>query len=93
MLKKVNSATIVILLLNASLAIAQTNAARHSSVGVWELDLEQSNFGSEPPPKSATLTILKDTPDAVAWRFEEVDATGKSVTFLWSGPWMAACKT
>lgn len=86
MLKKMHTATIVVLLLNASLAIAQTNAAKRSSVGVWKLDVKQSKFGSEAPPKSATLTILKDTPDVMAWRFDEVDATGKSVTFSWSGP-------
>jgi hypothetical protein len=85
MLKNVNSATIVVLLLNASLAIAQTNAAKHSTVGVWELDVKQSKFGSE-APKSATLTIVKDTPDAVAWRYDGVDPTGKSVRFSWSGP-------
>jgi len=86
MLKKVNSAAIVVLLFNASLAIAQTNAAKQSTVGVWELDLKQSKFGSEAPPKSATLTILKDTPDAVAWRYDGVDPTGKSIKFSWSGP-------
>jgi len=86
MLKKVNSATIVVLLLNASFAIAQTNSAKQSSVGVWKLDVKQSKIGSEAPPKSATLTILKDTPDEVAWRYDGVDATGKSVTFSWSGP-------
>jgi hypothetical protein len=48
--------------------------------------VKQSKFGSQPPPKSGTLTILKDTPDAMAWRYEEVDATGKSSTLSWSGP-------
>jgi len=86
MLKKVNSAAIVVLLLNTSPAIAQTNAANHSSVGVWKLDVKQSKFGSDAPPKSGTLTILKDTPEEVAWRYEGEDATGKSVTFSWSGP-------
>ena len=55
-------------------------------MGVWKVDLKQSKFTSEPPPKSGTLTILKDTPDAMAWRYEEVDATGKSSTLSWSGP-------
>jgi len=51
-----------------------------------ELDLKQSKSDSEPLPKSATITILKDTPDAVAWRYEAVDAKGQSVAFSWSGP-------
>lgn len=86
MLKKVNTATLLVVLLNASLAIAQTNAAKQSSVGVWKVDLKQSKFTSDAPPTSGTLTILKDTPDAMAWRYEGVDATGKSSTVSWSGP-------
>jgi len=86
MLKKVNTATLLVVLVSASLASAQTKAARPSGVGVWKLDVAQSKFGSEAPVKSGTLTILKDTPDAMAWRYEGVDATGKPVAFSWSGP-------
>ena len=86
MLKKVNTATLLVVLVSASLASAQTKAAKQSSVGVWKVDLKQSKFTSDAPPKSGTLTILKDTPDAMAWRYEEVDATGKSSTLSWSGP-------
>ena len=85
MLKKVNTATILVVLLSSSLAIAQTKTAKQSAVGVWKLDVTQSKFGSS-SLKSATLTILKDTPDAMAWRWEGVDATGKSMAFSWSGP-------
>ena len=92
MLKKVNTATILVVLLSASLAVAQTNTAKQSAVGVWKLDVKQSKFDSEPPPKSGTLTILKDTPDAMAWRYEGVDATGKSITFVveWPPRWQHA---
>ena len=86
MLKTVKTATLLVVLLNASLAIAQTNAAKKSTVGVWKVDVKQSKFTSDAPPKSGTLTILKDTPDAMAWRYEEVDAIGKSSTLSWSGP-------
>ena len=86
MLKKVNTATILVVLLNASLAIAQTNATKKSLEGVWTLDLKQSVLASEAPPKSATLNILKDTPDTMSWRYDEVDNAGKSNSFLWSGP-------
>ena len=91
MLKKVNTATIFAVLLSSSLAVAQTNAAKQSSVGVWKVDLKQSKFTSDAPPQSGTLTILKDTPDAMAWRYEGVDATGKSSTVSWSGPLMVRC--
>ena len=86
MLKKVNTATILVVLLSSSLAIAQTKTAKQSAVGVWKLDVTQSKFGSESSLKSATLTILKDTPDAMAWRWEGVDAKGQSLSFSWSGP-------
>ena len=87
MLKKVNTATLLVVLVSASVASAQTKAAKQSAVGVWKLDVTQSKFGSaESSVKSATLTILKDIPDAMAWRWEGVDATGKSMAFAWSGP-------
>ena len=85
MLQKVNT-VVVVMLLNASLALAQTNASKASAVGTWKIDLKQSTFGSEPPPKSVTLTIIKDTPEASAWRVDIVDAAGKSVSYSWSGP-------
>jgi hypothetical protein len=86
MTKKVNTATLLVVLLSASLANAQATGAKHSAVGVWKLDLTQSTFPSAPPVKSVTLTILEDTPDAMAWRWEGVDATGKSNVYSWSGP-------
>ena len=53
MLKKVNTATILVVLLSASLAVAQTKTARHSTEGVWKMDLKQSKFTSEPPRNQA----------------------------------------
>jgi hypothetical protein len=50
------------------------------------MDLTQSTFGSEPPPKSLTLSIIKDTPEASAWRVDIVDTAGKSMSYSWSGP-------
>lgn len=58
MLKKANTATILVVLLNASLAIAQTNATKKPLEGVWKVDLKQSKFTSDAPPKSGTLTLL-----------------------------------
>jgi hypothetical protein len=86
MLKKVNTPVIVAMLLNASLAIAQTNASKAPAVGTWKMDLKQSTFGPEPPPKSMTLNIIKDTPETSAWRVDVVDSAGKSVSYSWSGP-------
>jgi hypothetical protein len=86
MLKNLSTATILVVVLNASLAMAQTNASKPSAVGTWKLDLKQSTFGSEAPPKSVTLTIIKDTPDAGAWRVDVVDDKGQSHSYSWSGP-------
>ena len=52
MLQKVNTPVVVAMLLDASLALAQTNALKASAVGTWKMDLKQSTFGSEPPPQS-----------------------------------------
>ena len=86
MLQKVNTPVIAAVLLNASLALAQTNASKASAVGTWKMDLTQSTFGSEPPPKSVTLNIIKDTPEASAWRVDVLDTAGKPVSYSWSGP-------
>ena len=86
MLKKVNTPVVLVMLLNASLAIAQTNPSKAPAVGTWKMDLKQSTFGSEPPSKSVTLNIIKDTPEASAWRVDVVDSAGKSVSYSWSGP-------
>jgi hypothetical protein len=88
MLKRVNTLVFVVMLLNGSLAIAQTNASKTSAVGTWNMDLEQSKstFGSEPPPKSVTLTIIKDTPEAMAWRVDVVDSAGNVFSQSWEGP-------
>jgi len=43
-------------------ALAQTNASKASTVGTWKVDLQHSQLGPGPAPKSITLTILKDTP-------------------------------
>jgi hypothetical protein len=86
LLQKVNMPAVAAVLLSASLALAQTNASKASAVGTWKMDLKQSTFGSEPPPKSVTLNIIKDTPDASEWRVEVVDNAGKPVSYSWSGP-------
>jgi hypothetical protein len=67
-------------------AFAQTNASKASAVGTWKLDLQHSDVGSDPPPKSVTLTILKDTPQMDSWRVDVVDDKGKALSYSWSGP-------
>lgn len=64
-----------------SLALSQTNAANTSAVGSWKLDLAKSDFGSTSKPKSMTLTILKDTDQASAWRVEGTDEKGAPISY------------
>jgi hypothetical protein len=64
-------------------ALAQS---KQSQVGTWKMDVSQSDFGSEAPPKSVTLTILKDTPAMLSWRVQMIDDKGKRISYSWSGP-------
>jgi hypothetical protein len=86
MLKNVSASAIVVVLLGASFAMAQTNASKASAVGTWKLDLEQSVLGADNPPKSVTVYILKDTLEAFAFRVEIIDEEGTAHSFSWSGP-------
>ena len=43
-----------------------------------KLDVAKSNAGSEAPPKSVTLIILKDTPQECSWRVDAVDEKGQA---------------
>ena len=76
---------VAVLTLGSFNLYAQTNPTKHR-LGTWKLDLAKSTFGSEPPPKAITLTILTDTPELQSWRIEVVDAKGESHSFSWSGP-------
>lgn len=67
-------------------ALPSTFAQSSSSVGTWKYDATQSDFGSQPKPKSMTLVITKDTPQMLAWHVTEIDAAGKTVHESWSGP-------
>lgn len=57
-----------------------------SMVGTWKLDIAQSDFGSDPAPKSETGTIFKDTPQMFSYRVHGVDDKGKPFVYSWSGP-------
>lgn len=57
-----------------------------SLVGTWKMDIAQSDFGSDPAPKSLTLIVLKDTPQIFSWRVRGVDEKDKPFAYSWSGP-------
>ena len=64
-------------------ALAQST---QSQVGTWKMDASQSDFGSEPAPKSVTVIVLKDTPAMLSWRGHIVDDKGENISQSWSGP-------
>ena len=68
------------------LAVSAWAQSKQSMVGTWTMDVSQSDFGSEPAPKSGTVTVLKDTPEMLSWRVHMVDDKGKSISYSWSGP-------
>jgi hypothetical protein len=82
-----NRSTVVFILLGlASFAAAAQNNAPASTVGRWRLDVAKSDYGTNPKPKSAMLTITADSADSLKWHGTVIDATGKRETFYYSGP-------
>jgi hypothetical protein len=70
-------------ILAVSVGLAQD---KPSLAGNWKLDIAQSDFGSEPAPKSMAGTIQKDTPQMLSYRVHGVDDKGKAFWYSWSGP-------
>jgi hypothetical protein len=69
-----------------SLALPSAFAGQKTSfTGTWKVDVAESDFGSEPAPKSITVTILKDSPRMLSWRVSGVDDKGQNFSYSWSG--------
>jgi len=77
---------VLLLAFGASSAFAQTNALKKSTVGTWKLDVARSDFGSNPAPKSLTLTILKDAVESTSYQVTVVDDKDQSISYSWTGP-------
>lgn len=66
-------------------AVGSANAQR--AVGIWRVDVQQSNFGSDPSPVSITYTVTEDTPKTFAYRLRRVNQGDDSpLVGSWSGP-------
>ncbi|MGE3841822.1 MAG: hypothetical protein AB7I50_09565, partial [Vicinamibacterales bacterium] len=83
---KVRALIVAVLTLGSFNMLAQTNGSQASPVGTWRIDLAKSTFGSDPAPKTMTLTILKYTPTLTSWRVDEVGSKGEATSYSWSGP-------
>src|SRR5579884_2154390 len=71
------------ILLMASFAFAA--GPKHNGVGTWKTNVDQSDYGDLPKPKSETLRITKSTPKELAWTYESTDADGKTRHSSWRG--------
>ncbi len=75
------------LALASVIAVAWTCAfAQKNTVGTWNIDLAESNFGSGPPPKLMTSEILVDTLQMFDYRAHRVNSDGSSFGWEWRGP-------
>ena len=70
-------------ILAVSIGLAQD---KPSAAGNWKLDIAQSDFGSDPAPKSVSGTISSDTPRMMSYHVINVDDKGNRSAFSWSGP-------
>ena len=69
-------------ILAVSVGLAQD---KPTLAGNRKLDIAQSDFGSEPAPKSMVGTIFKETPQMLSYRVHGVDDKGKAFWYSWRG--------
>lgn len=72
--------------LTACILVLGINAFAQTYQGKWKLDAAQSDFGSDPDPKSVTLSVVKDTPEKLSWHVSGRDHDGKRFMYWWDGP-------
>lgn len=77
------SAVVFVMLGLSSFAVAQN--APGSAVGHWRLNVEKSDYGSNPKPKSATLNITSDSAESLKWTATVTNGDGKKETYAYSG--------
>jgi hypothetical protein len=54
-------------------------------VGTWELNLRNSSWGGLPPPRSATINVLRYDGREMQWTAEETDENGNTISLSWQG--------
>ncbi len=60
-------------------------AAQGRALGTWKLDVQKSDFGKMPPPRSLRLRITEDTPTALKWEASGTGPDGKPMHESFSG--------
>ena len=61
-----------------------SSGAAGNLIGTWQLNLSASDFGSDPPPKSITLTILEDSKARLGYRVHRINSHG-DFNYAWRG--------
>ncbi len=64
---------------------AAAKAQQGPAVGTWKLNVQKSDFGSMPAPKSARIVITSDTRQLLKYTVTEVGPDGKVKTESFSG--------
>src|SRR5690349_4380360 len=76
---------LAVLLLIAINAQTQGAAGGKSAVGSWKLNVDKSDFGSNPKPKSGSVTVSADSAASLKWHGSITSADGKTETYRFSG--------
>jgi len=74
----------MVALLFASSAIFAADTPHQNASGKWKLNLQKSDFGNTPAPKSADLTVA-ETGDKLTWSYSGTTAEGKSEQLTFDG--------
>ncbi len=53
--------------------------------GTWKLNLDKSDYGQQPKPKSMRLLVTADTPASVKWSATGTDGNGKPIRESFAG--------
>jgi hypothetical protein len=53
--------------------------------GTWKLNVEKSDYGQQPKPKSMRLVVSSDTPTSVKWVATGTDGSGKPINESFTG--------
>lgn len=73
------------LVLAISTAAIPSVHAGSKKLGTWNIDVAASDFGTDPTPRSMTMTIFEDTPEATGYRVHRVDPDGSILDYEWRG--------
>ena len=69
------------------IAVAQgSGPGSGAAKGTWKLNVEKSDYGQQPKPKSMRLVVSDDTAASVKWTATGTDGDGKPIHESFAGP-------